>query len=197
MAALSSIAIGAIAVGTAASTYTNYRAQRSAANAAESEAAHRARIAGINADLADAQAADASVRGEQEAARFRGQVRSLVGSQRAGLAAQGIEVNDGSAAAVQDEAVRLGAEDEATLRNNARREAWGFKVDAYNLRQTGDLTLAAGRNQAAALRTARFGTLLTGASNLASIGYSAGWFSRGGGGVKVPQGTTAPSSYRG
>lgn len=83
---------------------------------------------GINRDFANLQAEDAIKRGDVAAARYGQKVGRLIGSQRAGYAAQGVAVNTGSAAAVQDEARLEGALDAQQIRNNAWREAFGLRA---------------------------------------------------------------------
>lgn len=125
--------------------------QAYAQNAAGS---YEQKIADRNADIADLQAVDAKKRGEQAVMLSRRETHRTVGSQRAGFAGQGVEVDAGSAGDVVDATETIGALDEMTLRNNAALEAWGFKVQASDLRARGKMAKVAGRNQA-------IGTLLT------------------------------------
>jgi hypothetical protein len=104
----------------------------------------------FNAKVADAQAADALVRGQQDEARFRAGVRVLIGSQRAGFAGQNVDVTQGSPVHVQADAAFLGELDAQTIKNNAAREAWGYKIEAQNYRMGGDNAQSAARFGAAA-----------------------------------------------
>jgi len=88
-----------------------------------------------NANVAELQAADATKRGAEEEQRFRTQVKGLIGSQRAGFGGQGVKVDNGSAADVQADTRYLGEQDALTIRHNAAREAWGYQVQAEDLRQ--------------------------------------------------------------
>lgn len=119
-----------------------------------------------NAGVAEYQAADAIKRGQVEATRRRTLTRGVIGSQRVSLARQGVDVNDGSALDVQADAAYLGELDAQTIQNNAAREAWGFKVQAYDMRLRGDGQRRQGDMGA-------INTLLTGSSNLllASRGF--------------------------
>jgi hypothetical protein len=133
-----------------------------------------------NARLADLNASDAIARGEVDAGKHEAQTRGLAGSQRAALAAQGIDVDSGSAADVQKDTATLGALDATTIKNNAWREAWGYKVQAANSTAQGAMAKSAGDFSATS-------SLLTGGMNAVSSfgragyeGSQAGWFKKKG-----------------
>lgn len=86
----------------------------------------------INSRFADLQAQDAIKRGDKQAQRYNRQVSQMIGQQRAGYASQGVDVSSGTALSVQQDTGDIGAEDVMTIRNNAWREAWGFKAEAIN-----------------------------------------------------------------
>lgn len=125
-----------------------------------------------NAGVAEWQADDAIRRGGVDATRRRTMTRGTIGSQRVSLARQGVEINDGSALDVQADSAYLGELDAQTIQNNAAREAWGFKVQAYDMRLRGDAQRTQGD-------MAAVNTLLTGSSNLllASRGFGRSQFS--------------------
>ena len=95
--------------------------------------------------MAELEAADSIARGEKEAAALRTKTRMLVGSQRAAAAAGGVDVNRGDIADIQTETEKLGAIDEATIKSNAYREAFGHKVEAQNYGSQGAYTGIAAR----------------------------------------------------
>ncbi len=105
-------------------------------------------IAKSNAKLLDRSAADALRRGDEEAIASRRRTKLLVGEQRAAAAAQGLDVNTGVVADLQEQARAFGEEDEATIRRNAWREAWGIRTQARNMRTEGRYAARAGTNQA-------------------------------------------------
>ena len=86
----------------------------------------------FNSQLADLQAQDATNRGVKEADVKRKQTKQIIASQRAALAAQGVDVNQDTALQIQEDTAGLGAEDVQTIKNNAWREAWGYKVQALD-----------------------------------------------------------------
>jgi hypothetical protein len=109
-------------------------AGQQAAEASAQVAESQAEQLDYNALVADLQSADAVARGADEEARFRSSVKGIIGSQRAGFAAQGVDVGSGSAVDVQADAAYLGELDALSIKSNAQREAWGFSTQAEDLR---------------------------------------------------------------
>lgn len=134
------------------------------AKAIQEQGRYQAEGLRTNARLSDMQAEDARRRGEADVSTRRTQVRQVAGSQRAALAAQGVDIASGSAADVVADTETQGELDTLTLRNNAWREAWGFKVQANDQRKK---AMLAERGAAQAAGT----TLLTG--GLKALGYGA------------------------
>lgn len=180
MAGISTMALLAVS---AAKTGIEYSNQRRAAGAAEREG----ELLGLqydqnalqhdrNAGLIGLEAADVRARAGADVLKVRGAARRLAGDQRAAMAAQGIDLDSGSAADVVENDQRLAEIDVVTIRNNARKEAWGIEVQAQDARYQGaltryqgDLARVAGRNQAASIRSQATGTLLSGAAELMAI----------------------------
>lgn len=136
----------------------------SQSQALQAEGAASKTLANANARFSDLAADDAVIRGEKEAVRIKRDTKRLIGSQRVALAAQGIDVGSGSALDVQEDTAAFGATDAETARNNAWREAMGYKVQAADQRFRGDF---AERSSRSAARS----TLLTG--GLQAINYGA------------------------
>lgn len=101
----------------------------------------------LNADFADLKAKEALRQGDIEASRYAAKGRQMVGRQRASLAAQGIDINVGSAIDVQEETKRIVEMDTNQIRTNAMRQAWGFKTEATNLRGQADFTASETRSR--------------------------------------------------
>ena len=158
---MAGLAIGALSL---ASAMNQARGQRRAARGTERAGELEGALYDQNAEFAERQADDAIARGHETEGRYRAGVRQVIGTQRAGYAAQGVDVGDGSAAEVQADTAYIGELDALTIRNNAKREAYGFKVDAWNSRNQGELARMSGRNQAASLRNQSYSTLLSGAA---------------------------------
>lgn len=149
-------------------------AEKKAGEQQQDAAESSAELMDYNAAVSDLQARDATERGELEAQRFRSRTRVLVGEQRAGIAAGNVDVGYGSAVDVQADATFLGELDALTVRTNAAREAWGFRVQAVDDRKRAEVTrkegvnaAAAGRERQTAARWGAAGTVFgTGASLL-------------------------------
>ncbi len=165
---LTALALTLAGVGAGVQAIGTYRAGRAQGRAAEEAGAAERRaaessaaLADYNAAVADIQARDATQRGTEEESKFRQGVDVLIGSQRAGFAAAGVDVGFGSAVDVQADAALLGELDALTIRTNAAREAWGYKVEATDLRERariareeGVMLENAGRAQGRAARSA-------------------------------------------
>lgn len=93
-----------------------------------------------NAAQADRAAEESILKGERQVDDIRRKTKQIIGDQRAAFAAQGIDINDGSAADVQEDTQYWGVMDEMTTRNNAFLESYGYKVQALNLRTQADIT---------------------------------------------------------
>lgn len=146
---MTAITLGLVAGGAAVSAV----GQVKAGNAAR-------RLGDFNAQVAELQATDALARGQAEESQFRQSVRGLIGQQRTGFAGQNVDVGSGSAADVQADAAFLGELDALTIRNNAAREAWGYRVDAQNARLGGQMQQSAARWGAAGTILGASGSIL-------------------------------------
>jgi hypothetical protein len=89
-------------------------------------------VAARNAKIADMQAEDALRRGENEAAELRRRVAATKSAQRVSLAAKGLDLTYGTAADLQDQTDFFGESDVATVRTNARKEAWSRRSQSAN-----------------------------------------------------------------
>lgn len=135
---LTAIFLGISAAGTAVSAIGSIKAGNA-----------QKRIAEFNAAVAEQQAVDALARGAEDEANFRAGVRGLLGTEKAGFAAQGVDIGVGSPVDVQEDTAFLGELDALTIRTNAAREAWGYEVEAENFRRGGAIAQTTGRFQAA------------------------------------------------
>ena len=75
-------------------------------------------------------AADAISRGEESVFAFRQDVSRLLGRQRSAFAAQGVDLQQGSAAQIQSETESFAARDVRQIRLNAAREARALRMGA-------------------------------------------------------------------
>lgn len=129
------------------------------ANQDETEAAQAEALA--NAEMADAAAADATMRGGQAAGRQRMEGSQLVEAQRVAYAASGVDTTVGTPANVMADTAAMSELDAKIIENNAAREAWGIKKHGLQYRQSAVNEGVRGKNRAAA-------TMLNTASKLAA-----------------------------
>jgi hypothetical protein len=119
-------------------------------------------IAQRNAELEDYKGKMAVNIGAVAEENHRAKVRQMVGSQRATLAANGVDLGSGTALDLIGETAEFGEADALTIRYNAAREAWGYGTNATNYRTEGSVARTNGRNSAK-------GTYLTTAASMASM----------------------------
>lgn len=133
MAASQGISTGANAFSSLSTSYLESQAIREQGNYQKNQLQ-------FNAQVARLQSEDAKLRGEKEASKKKKETKQMIGAQRAALAAQGIEINEDTALLIQEDTAGIGAQDVATIRNNAWREAWGYDVQALDY--TGQANMA-------------------------------------------------------
>lgn len=114
---LGSVAIGGLAASSAAGAVGSYQ-----------QAQNAKAMANYNAGVAEIQAQDALMRGDEEAARVRRQSQQMVGAQRTAFSAKGLDLGAGSVADELDKTDFFGEVDRATTRDNAKREAWSRRA---------------------------------------------------------------------
>lgn len=136
--------------------------QSAAREASRRRGEYEAQVAANNAELADRLADDALARGEIAEKQHRLKLAQIRGQQRAGLAASGQVVDQGSAADLVSDTAKFGELDALTIRNNAEREALGYRTRAYNFQTEAQLA-----PMRAFTPDTTLGTALTGVSTLA------------------------------
>ena len=146
---------------------------------------YKAKVDENNAQLADYQAQQTALAGSIEEERQRAKTRQMVGTQRAALAANGLDLSEGTPLDLVVETAAVGTEDALNIRYNAMREAWGFRQQAQGYRDSAKYDKFAGKSQAT-------GTLLTTAASV--FGMAAGGYSSGLFGAKAPATTAGAGS---
>lgn len=116
--------VASSAIGTGLKAFGDYQAGQDAASTADQ-----------NAQLADMAAGDATARGEQGASDIRGTTDRIVGRQRTGYAAAGVDISSGSALDVMLGSRATSERDIATTRENAAKESWGYQQQATQFRR--------------------------------------------------------------
>jgi hypothetical protein len=139
-----SVIMGAVGIGTSVGGAIYGAVQQH--DAAE----EAAKVAQRNKLAAERAASDAIARGEVQAGQIRTRASQMIGEQRAGFAAMGIDASTGSAAEIQGMTRVLSEYDARLTENNAAREAWGYRVEGKNFSAQAAASSAAGDNQALA-----------------------------------------------
>jgi hypothetical protein len=138
--------------------------------AAQAAATYNARVAEMNAKIADRAAQDELERGAREEQRKRQEVAGIAARQRAGMAAAGLDITFGTPLEMLVDTAYAGEMDALTIRTNANRAAYNREVEAANLRAQGQMYEFEGRS-------ARSGSMLSAVGTLAGgFGSAAGKF---------------------
>jgi hypothetical protein len=131
---------------------------------AEKQAAEaNAQTADWNAGIADQAAADAIARGSVKEGQIKLAGSEVASKQTVALASSGVDTQAGSSVTTAETTGGLSALDALMARNNAAREAWGYKVQASQYRRQAAITRATGQAQAV-------GSVLGGVVGSARIG---------------------------
>jgi hypothetical protein len=160
------VGLGAQALGGALSVFGTYQAKQAEQEAYQAQA----RVAEQNAAIERFKAQDAEQRGQAEVARHQLKVAGLKGTQRATLAARGIDVGEGSALEILTDTDLLAAVDIGTIIDNHAKEAWAYRTQADNF--TANASLLSKRAASTSPALSAFGTFLNGAGTVASSWYS-------------------------
>lgn len=155
---------------TAFSAYGQYQAGQAESDAAK----YQAKVAKNNAILAGRAAEDATARGAIEESRQRAIGRRTLGSQRTAFAANGIDLASETVGDIAASQGGLNELDALTIRANAAREAAGFRQEGANYRAQAGLLKSQAANARYAGNLAAAGTVLSGASDVATKWYSFG-----------------------
>lgn len=152
------LGIGLAAASTAADSYAAYQQAKSEQLAADWNAS----IMEDNANIKELQAQQALKMGEHEQAIAKRDGALLIEQQRAGFAAAGVKIDTGSALDVVAEQAGRNKYDQDMIDYNSKLSAWGYNVEAANLRQQAAMTRATGKSPGVAAAT----SLLSGGTSL-------------------------------
>lgn len=168
-----------------ASSIVGAMGQQYSAEAQANMYTYQAGISTLNQQIASRNADYARHTGEIQAQESGMKTAELVGEQKVGQAAGNLDVNRGSAVGVRQSQEAIGAEDQALIRSNAARTAYGYEIEAAKEgAQAGVYGMAATTSRQAG-DINMFTTLLGGMSSVASKWTQAsqsGMFGGGSGG---------------
>lgn len=132
------------------------------AQAQSSAAKYNAEVAEQNAKIQQQNATWAGQAGEQQAAVEEQKTRARVGAIVASEAANGVDVNSGSALDTRSSARELGELSALTIRSNAAKEAYGYETQSWNAQAQANLDKADASAASAAGMIGAAGDLLGG-----------------------------------
>ncbi len=140
------------------------------AKAQQASLLYDAQTADNNAQLAEWQAQDAVTRGNLDEQSVRMRAAAVKASQRAAMAANGIDVTQGSAADIQTSTDYMGERDAFTVRNDALRSAWGYRTQGASYRDSAGMSRAGASSIRPSVSAA---TTLLGSATLVSSAWDA------------------------
>ena len=141
--------------------------------AAAKAAKYNAQVAEMNATISERRAKDALDRGAFEEQQKRRENAALMGKQKAAMAANGIDLTFGSPLDMIVDSATLGELDALTIRKNAYREEYDYRVQAANQRAQKTMYEGAAKSALTGGYLAAGGTILGGAGNAYKNYYQA------------------------
>ena len=182
-ATIGNLSLASQAAGSVTSAFGAY----SQASAQRSNLRAQAAASETNARIAELAAQDELRQGERQAGQVTLQYGQLRGRQRATIAANGIALDEGSAAEIQEGTDLMRDIDRATIEVNASRAAFGQRIQSDNYRSQAAMSRA---NAKAISPGMAFGTsLLTSAGSVAQ-----NWYQLKGGTPQASSGTLTGNS---
>lgn len=159
------VAAAALAVQGVGAAYSAYQ-QKQAGKAQQGQLNYQAAVDRNNKIISDRYAQDAIDRGKVEEEEQRRKTQQIKGNQRVGFAANGIDLGSDVVTETLQDTAMYGELDALTVRNNAQREAYGYKVQGMNFEASAINNTVSGKNAKTAGKTAAFGTILSGGSSV-------------------------------
>lgn len=158
---LAAIAIGASVLSAGVGAYGVI--QQGNANAAAAN--YQGQVAANNATIAEQNARTATAAGEAQVEQSRMKTKALIGTIEAAQASSGIDTGSGSPLDIRTSQKQVGELDAETIRNNAARQAYGYRSQSTSFAadQGLDASRAASASQAGTIGAV--GSILGGASS--------------------------------
>ena len=166
---------------------------KNAAQAERNAAEFNAQVANNNAIIAAQQRSTTLQQGEAEAHKSMRDQAQMIGAQRAQMAANGIDLTQGSAQDILASTKFLGGIDVNTIQSNAARQAWGYEVQGMNDNNAATMETW----KANSINPGQIGAMAAGQSILSSVSSYAGVAAGGGGGGKIGGTGSSPSPSSG
>jgi hypothetical protein len=135
--------------------------------AAAQSAGYAAKVAQQNKELTKEAASDEIKQGYDQREQLGEDIAKQVGSQKARMSANNIDIGFGNAAMVIDDTLTTGEDDQKALNENINRRVKGFQVDAWNFESETRAQLANKKNAKIATGFNMASTALGGATSYA------------------------------
>lgn len=161
-------AVAIMAVSAAVSAYGAYQSSMAQKKSAE----YQAQVAQNNAQIASWNAQDALERGQRAEADQRMKNSQFKSDQRASLAARGLDLGEGSPVDILATTDFMGERDALAIRDNAAREAWGYRIQANNSTDNANLLISKANSENPTMAAGM--SLLGSAGSVASKWYGGG-----------------------
>lgn len=156
---------------TVAATVATMAGQFVQGQAASNQAHYEQAAADANAKLAGDQARNTIDTTKKEAARRYREASQLEGQQQAALAANGVDINYGSALDVQKDSKMIASEDVGNIYAQGAQKTQGYLIDAYNYRQKAAAAKSAASSAGLATAFGMAGSALGGATQVYKLGH--------------------------
>jgi hypothetical protein len=154
-------------VATVASTTIGAYGQYQAGQAAKQAGDYNAAIARNNQIIAERAAVDAEKRGEIAADEQRRKTARIAGAQRAAFGSSGLALDSAYSMDILGDTAAFGELDALTIKSNAQREAYGYRVQGMNYAAEEVMSRVRGKN-------ANTAGMISAASTLIGGGATAG-----------------------
>lgn len=161
----------AVAVAIASVVATVAGAAMQARGAAQQSAAsqqaynYQAAVAENNKTIAEGYARDAEIAGQQQEQTKRLQTAQQIGGVRAAVSASGLDAGSGSSLMLQKDTAMLGEQDALTIRSNAAKAAYGYRVQGLGYAETAALDRSAASNALTAGGLNQWSSIIGGVSS--------------------------------
>jgi hypothetical protein len=158
-----------MAIGAGLSTISAYGQSK----AAKSQAQYQAAVQRNNTIIAERKAEDSIERGERQARLQKLKGKQLASKQMVSLAAQGVDITDGTSIDLLADTAEASAFEEEIIKNNAERQAYNHQVSANNFESQAGLFDAHADAQ-----NPLFNAATTAAVGIGNI-YASNWYQNG------------------
>ena len=159
--------------------------------AAQAQMNYQAEINRRNAAKAQANADDKRQEGIEESRMQRLKTLQKVGAQQAALAANGVDVSEGTALDIIEDTAAMGELDALTTRYNYEKQALAFESQADNFNNQSNLDVFAGQNAYSSGITNAVANGVNGLGNIASV--SSKWYTDN----SIARNNGTPTEYTG